>query len=298
MDRLGHRSVVLCGLVLVAVALACSDDAGPSADAPVAEAGASDLETEAQIPDLAPPDARPPVTCAAGSRAGKAGSTEGLLTGKGRVYNVRTPASYDPLKGHPLIMVFAAAGGTAVTMEPFTGLTAPAMQAGYVIAYVDHVTPNTGSSVDDIALVPKLVAEHWCIDTSRVYLTGHSDGGTVIYVMLARNSAPHQPAAIAPSAAGMSAQAFGQITCFDKPLPVMVLHSKNDALFPGFGADARDWWVGCNGCSAAAEAPLPDGCLSYPGCTAQVVVQYCEGSGVHGSWPPLNASMLAFFDRF
>jgi hypothetical protein len=29
-----------------------------------------------------------------------------------------------------------------------------------------------------------------------------------------------------------------------------------------------------------------------------VEVQYCEGAGSHRSWPPLNASLLAFFERF
>jgi hypothetical protein len=41
----------------------------------------------------------------------------------------------------------------------------------------------------------------------------------------------------------------------------MVLHSADDALFPGYGEDAVDRWRECNGCDAGAGAALPDGCL-------------------------------------
>lgn len=289
----------LLSLLLLCGFGGCSDDAEqPVSDAAPPVDTSADLQADATPADAALPDAPPPATCAPGARSGKAGDTDGLLTGKSVKFNVRVPTTYDPLKGHPLIVVYAAAGGDPTTMEAFTKLTAPANQAGYIVAYVDHVTPNAGSAVDDIARVPEQIATQWCIDERRVFLTGHSDGASVIYVMLARKTAKIWPAAIAPSAAGLSAQSFAQVPCYPKPLPVMVLHSKNDTLFPGYGADARDWWVTCSGCSATAGAATADGCLPYPGCKNKVELQYCEGSGSHGTWPPLNASMLAFFGRY
>lgn len=44
--------------------------------------------------------------------------------------------------------------------------------------------------------------------------------------------------------------------------------------------------------------PLPDGCLLYTECTDEVEVRYCEGTGSHGSWPPMNDSIIAFFQLF
>ena len=77
----------------------------------------------------------------------------------------------------------------------------------------------------------------------------------------------------------------------------MVLHSKNDTLFLGYGRDARDWWVGCKGCSTSAKT-MADGCLAYTGCKDSTEVQYCESGGSHGTWPKVNGSILAFFGRF
>lgn len=284
---------------------ACSDD---TSNQPLPEAGQdaapsdASLETASDMaaPDSTLPDAPSQATCKAGDKAGPKGATNGETTTAGVKYNVRTPDNYDPKKGHPLIVVYAAAGGTADNMEPFTGLTPYAKAGGYVIAYVNHVSPNASSYVDDIATVPTLVAKRWCIDTSRVYLTGHSDGATVIYVMMARGKWAIVPAAIAPSAAGMNTSSFTQVPCFKRPLPVIVLHSTGDTLFPAatFGRAARDWWVKCNKCSTAAGKPLADGCLPYGGCSATVEVQYCEGAAAHGYWPQLNKSMMAFFGRF
>lgn len=286
-------------LALVLALAACSDDTTPGADAAVPDSAAADSAViDLAAPDAATPDAPAiPAGCAAGAKDGPQGKSDGLTTAGARLFNLRTPASYDPTRAHPLLVVYAAAGGTPANMEPFTGLTPDATAAGYIVAYVDHVSPNNSSGVTDIAQVPDVIAKRWCVDRARVYLTGHSDGGSVIYVMLARKAMNTLPAAIAPSAAGLSSKTFASVPCLSPAMPAMVLHSKNDGLFPGFGAHARDWWVKCNGCSATGQQQA-DGCLAYPGCSAGAQAQYCETAGSHGSWPKLNSSMLAFFKRF
>jgi polyhydroxybutyrate depolymerase len=299
-----HRNSRLVALAVaaaacLALAAGCSDDSGSGTDSGGAQDGGA---PDTRGPDLQPadqmrPDAPRPVTCAAGSKTGKTGSTNGLKTPVGVKYNVRVPSSYSPTVGSPLLMVYAAAGGTADNMEPYTRLTAPANAQGYIVVYVDHVSPRSTGGVDDIARIPSLVADSWCVDTHRVYFTGHSDGGSVIYIMLARDSVSYHPAAIAPSAAGLSKQSFSAIPCLKYVLPVMVLHSKNDQLFPGFGRDARDWWVNCYGCTSTGVTQA-DGCVAYPGCKGWSEVQYCEGSLGHSSWLGMNTSMLAFFKRF
>ncbi len=289
------------GLALAALLMgACSDDEEkPDAggDGPVvADAGGDGQVASDSAPPT--PDAPAPAACKAGSRGGAKGSTDKLSTAGGVLFNVRAPAGYDPTKGHPLLVVYAAAGGTRDTMEQFTKLTPPATKAGYIIAYVDHVSPVNAGRVTDIAAVPDQIAKTWCVDRRRVYLTGHSDGGSVIYVMLARKAMPLKPAAIAPSAAGLSAQALATVKCLSPAIPAMVIHSKNDGLFKGYGPQARDWWVKCNGCGATGKAGA-DGCLEYPGCTGGAGVQFCETSVGHGTWVAgLNASILTFFSRF
>ncbi len=292
---------IVCLALTASLWCACSDDdikvdAGPGGDAAVADTVKPDKVVAA---DKALPDAPAAATCKAGSRDGAKGSTNGLSTIGGVEFNLRTPAGYDPTKGSPLIVVYAAAGGTKDNMEQFTKLTSPATAAGYIIAYVNHVSPVSATMVTDIAGIPAQIAKRWCVDERRVYLTGHSDGGSVIYVMLMRKAMPLLPAAIAPSAAGLSSKSLAGVPCLASQLPVMVLHSKNDGLFPGYGAQAKDWWIKCNGCATSPGKAKADGCLPYPGCKSAAEVQYCETAGSHGSWPGhLNASMLAFFKRF
>ena len=286
--------------LVLALAGACSDDdVSNQPDAGGDAASVDAAKPDGQVADSALPDAPAPATCKAGSRDGPKGSTNGLSTIGSVAFNLRTPTGYDPQKGHPLIVVYAAAGGTKDNMETFTKLTAPATAAGYIIAYVNHVSPVNISGVTDIAGIPAQIAKRWCVDARRIYLTGHSDGGSVIYVMLARKVMTLLPAAIAPSAAGLSKQSLTGVSCLAPPLPVMVVHSKNDGLFPGYGSQARDWWVTCNGCAATPGAALADGCVPYIGCAGGAAVQYCETAGAHSSWATqLNSSILAFFKRF
>jgi hypothetical protein len=60
---------------------------------------------------------------------------------------------------------------------------------------------------------------------------------------------------------------------------------------------AAAWWVECNGCDPEPLEPRADGCIPYGGCLDGVEVLYCEGTGVHGVWPSLNASIIEFFQR-
>jgi len=298
-------------LLSLFLCLACSDDTEstggkdggvPPADQAVNKDGKAALDQKVKpdlsAPDLTTPDMPGPPSCKAGSKTGKTGSTNGELSSGGVKFNVRVPASYKATVGAPLIMVYAAAGGTADNMEPFTGLTTDGNKRGYIVAFVDHVSPNNYSGVQDIAQIPGEIAKKWCVDTARIYMTGHSNGGSVIYIMLARNNwYTHYPAAIAPSAAGMSAAAFKQFPCPKTSPPAMVLHSSNDTLFPGFGKDARDWWVSCKKCSKTATTTTA-GCKGYSGCGDGSTVHYCETSGSHGTWPKLNSAMLDFFARY
>jgi polyhydroxybutyrate depolymerase len=245
-----------------------------------------------------PVDDTPPAGCEPGTRDGPVGATDNLTSGRGVLYNVRTPPTYEATVAHPLIMVYAPAGGDAPLTERFTGLTSPALAAGFVIAYADHVSPRYEADVRELGTIPGLIADRWCVDESRIYYTGHSDGGSVASLLILYDIASPRPAAIAPSAAGVNSSFLASVTC-PAPIPVMVIHATGDTLFPGYGRQAATWWVGCFGCDSSTPTPLPDGCLPYTSCTDEVEVQYCEWAGAHGNWPThLNASIINFFTRF
>jgi polyhydroxybutyrate depolymerase len=149
-------------------------------------------------PDEPEPD------CAPFTRDGPEGETNGEPTDDFLRYNLRTPPGYDPTVGHPLLMVYAPAGANATQTEGFTGLTSGALASGYVVAYANHVSPRDVASVEPLGRMAAEITERWCIDTERVYLTGHSDGGTASSVIALFDQMGFPPAAIAPSAAGIS----------------------------------------------------------------------------------------------
>ena len=235
------------------------------------------------------------VDCEPGSKPGASGSTNDWPTAAGVTVNVRTPDDYDATVATPLIVVFAPAGADAYDTEGFTGLTPAAVGAGYAIAYVDHVSPMTIGIIDGLSVVLDDLVDEWCVDPSRVYYTGHSDGGSISEALLAIDEDDPRPTAAAPSAAGITGTTMSQIGCPPQPRPIMVMHSAMDGLFPpasGFGLGAAEVWADCNGCSG--EPTLVGACLQFPGCTAQTL--YCEGNGTHGQWPGQNDEIIAFFD--
>ncbi|MBX3211693.1 MAG: hypothetical protein KF850_06645 [Labilithrix sp.] len=285
------------GVKLLALALvACSSTEGSTAEAPddasvsleaaaPSEVGARDAGAPASDASLA--------RCEAGSRAGAAGASEDLTTAGGRHFTVRTPGGYDPLVGSPLIVAFAPSGGTAESIEASTKLTPDALAAGFLVAYVDTVSPANVAGAKDAATIPDQIAERWCVDRGRVYLTGSSDGGGLIYTIVLNRYMTPEPAAVAPFAAGASRATLAKASCLAPPMPAMVMHNRGDAVFPGYGQAARDWWVACNACGEGEG--LADGCVAHRECADGAEVQYCEGEGGHGRWPGLHASMFAFF---
>lgn len=231
--------------------------------------------------------------CEAGSRPGPAGATDQLSTAAGLHFNVRTPDGYDPLVPSPLIVVFAPSGGTAASIETSTKLTPDAVSAGFAIAYVDTVSPANIAGAKDAAGIPAQIADQWCVDRERVYLTGSSDGAGLVYTIVLNHYMTPEPAAVAPFAAGASKNTLSKAKCLVPPMPAMIMHNTGDTVFPMYGRAARDWWIACNACGEPDT--LDDGCLAYRDCASGAEVRYCEGEGGHGRWPGLHASMFEFF---
>ena len=231
--------------------------------------------------------------CPAGSRLGVAGATDGKVSADGIRYMVRTPSNYDATFAHPLLMVYAPAGMSRWASERLTGLTTAATGAGFVVVYADHLPLNI-PAIERLGTIPALVAKDWCVDEKRVFATGHSDGGTASLALAVLEKTKKIPAAVAPSAAGWTGKDLESFQCPD-PIPVMIMHGKNDTLFPGWGAQTSAWWAKCNHCDVTKTKTVEGGCLVYQGCASGGATLYCEGTGGHRDWPNLNRVMLEFF---
>jgi polyhydroxybutyrate depolymerase len=231
--------------------------------------------------------------CDPRTKPGSAGSNDNEKTSMGIRYMVKTPVNYNSSIAHPLLMVYAPAGKTRYASEDFVHLTQDATAAGFIVAYTDHLkmTPET---IEELGEIPRLIEMKWCVDKKRVFLTGHSDGGTTAMGIAFMKSTKHIPAAIAPSAVGIRGEDLQEYRC-PNPLPVMIMHSSHDTLFPGYGRETIQWWAACNGCGAAAPVKDADGCVTYRSCKDDVTTRYCEGTGTHSEWPEQNKAMIDFF---
>jgi polyhydroxybutyrate depolymerase len=246
-------------------------------------------QIEAYAYSSAPATAR----CETGARTGRAGASDGEASAEGLRYHVRTPSNYDATIAHPLLMVYAAAGQSGLASERLTGLTPPATASGFVVVYADH-RPLGIPAIEEFGTIPGSIAGKWCIDEKRVFVTGHSDGGTASLALALLDKTKKIPAAIAPSAAGWTGKDLEAYHC-PAPIPVMVMHGANDSLFPGWGAQTSAWWAACNGCDAAKTRKVEGGCVAYQGCKSGGATLYCEGAGSHRDWPNLNRVMIEFF---
>lgn len=231
--------------------------------------------------------------CPLGERSGHGGMSNDEQTEHGIKYTVRTPANYNPKILHPLLMVYAPAGASRFHSERFTNLTFEATRAGFVVAYADSLRLSL-EAIPELGTIPQLIAKKWCVDEQRVYLTGHSDGGTVALALALLDETRHIPAAVAPSAAGFRQADLETFSC-PETLPALIMHSANDHLFPGHGADMATWLASCNECQPGSIDKDENGCMAYSGCTANSKTVYCEGTGAHRQWPALNTILLSFF---
>jgi polyhydroxybutyrate depolymerase len=234
-----------------------------------------------------------PFQCAPGARTGPAGQDDSLSTPAGIRLGVRTPRNYDATRAHPLLVVFAPAGHGRVRSEQLAGLTQAATARGFIVAYADH-RRLARPTFDELGRIPALVAARWCIDTRRIYIAGHSDGGASAAAVGFLGTSSLPPAALIVSGAGIRAEDLTQYAC-PEPLSVMLIHSREDELFPppAFGYGPSQWWAACNRC-APQTRPAAEGCVEYAGCAQGARTLYCEAAGPHSNWPGLNGTMLDF----
>jgi len=233
------------------------------------------------------------LACAPSTLTGEAGKTDDIETKAGATYNVRTPANYNKQYAHPLIVVYAPAGTSASKSERHVHLTQEATQAGFIIAFANKLRMSL-KAIDKLSTIPKSIQEKWCIDSSRIYFTGHSDGGTITNALTFLPDSKTKPTAIAPSAAGMDTESLKQYAC-PTPLPAMVFHNIDDSHFKDFGQQAADWWANCNQCSNEKTKPDQFGCQAYTSCPDTSKTFYCEGPGSHSIWPNKNTTLINFF---
>jgi polyhydroxybutyrate depolymerase len=231
--------------------------------------------------------------CAPGSRTGHSDLNDGIQTSDRLTIAVRTPSNYDPTRAYPLLVVYPPAGLTRRRSENFYDLTTEATRRGFVVAYSDQRGSSLAAAAQQ-AKVAETVASFFCIDERSVSYVGHSDGGTMAETITAdMPKASIVPRSIAASGAGITGSDLAAMACPATPA-ALIIHSRTDEHFPGYGRGAAAYWGKCGACNAMDLNAAADGCHAFQGCAEGHRVTYCQTSLAHDRWPPMNNFILDF----
>lgn len=246
--------------------------------------------------------------------------------GRSRYYLAYIPAAARAGEPLPVLLAFHGGGGNPAQFKREAGLDQVAEREGFLVVYPAGTgigrllqTWNAGTEccgralnldVDDVGFSRAVVEDlsrRVTVDRSRVYATGHSNGGGMTYRLAAE--APDLLAAIVPVAgASMGIPKTGS-----RPIPLLHIHSVDDprALYDGGlgpefpGTDSRvnhhpveeelAFWRALNGCTGepavreertgSAGEPVQSAELLAWSCPASTPVEQWRLHGVGHGWP-------------
>jgi len=161
--------------------------------------------------------------------------------GRDRRYHLHVPPHEQNEAGLPLLLVLHGGGGNGEHSRAVTRLDQLGIEKGFVVAFPDgtgrlpkkQLTWNAGgidvyasrNNIDDVGFCKTVVADiqkRVPIDTSRVFVTGHSNGGMMCH-RLAREAADVFKG-IAPVAGAMNLTEVDPST----PIAVLMIHGTKD----------------------------------------------------------------------
>lgn len=295
----------------------------PGTPAAVATASATSIPIPSSTPFLRPEAPRPPspIQCGKELPAGFTPSVASSFSVPVRALPDRSYRVYLPeLVGEgelPVVLLFHGMNGSAAGVERKSGFVDVARENGFLLVVPEgsgyprswYASNRVPFVVDDVVFVRSVldqISEDFCIDESRVYAAGMSNGAFMASMLGCKMS--DRIAAIAP-VAGVS---FPKTECGDS-VPVLAIHGTNDGTVPFehgrmFGMFSYDGaragiagWAGHNGCRFASDAWREGGGWTlerFGGCTdgAETALLVVDGGG--HSWPKGSADYVwAFFSR-
>jgi len=227
---------------------------------------------------------------------------------------VHIPASYDPTAGTMIVLNFHGYSSNAPEEEILAEMNPVADARNFIVVYPDGVAAsfNAGTccgvawtnSVDDVQFTKDLLAKlesEYCIDASRVYATGTSNGGFMAHRLGCAMADVF--AAIAPVAGvlGIPADQCNPV----RPIPVLDFHGTADPVVPFSGGppvtpllvglatfdsvdDTIATWRSKNSCVATPATIYSSGdatCTDFNGCRGDADVVQCVIDGGGHTWP-------------
>lgn len=226
-----------------------------------------------------------------------------------RAYTLRLPENVEA--GAPLIIALHGAGSSGLALEAETGLTAAALEAGYVVAYPDslEISWNSGLSAAGItlqndaadaefiaALIDEISATH---QTDEVHIIGYSGGGLLAYRLACEISETlDSVTVVGPLMFEVMAEPCAE-TVTTGP-DILVIHGDSDAFYRVESTayprrdgspyvvmgvqETLDVWVNRYACDPESRSE-ENGVIRFDGCAGDAGVQYYALAGSVQSWP-------------
>ncbi|MDG4808160.1 alpha/beta fold hydrolase [Micromonospora sp. WMMD1120] len=208
------------------------------------------------------------------------GTTGSIAVGN-RPFDLHVPVGYDRAKPSPLVVLLHGYGSSGAQQERYFNLTPESDRRGFLYAMPNGTTNRDGSrfwnaaeaccdvddsGVDDVAYLERLldtVESTYSVDTGRVYLVGHSNGGFMAYRMACERSM--RITAVVSLAGAVD---DGALCTPQRPVTVLEIHGTADATikFRGGTRNGHRYtsvdatlaiWRRINGCSAKADTSAP-----------------------------------------
>ena len=204
---------------------------------------------------------------------------------------------------HPVTLVIAlhGVGGTGPKMETYSGFSRVADRHGFIVAYPSSAGPFWNSTAasgrpDDVRFIGRLIGiieSRECVDRTRVFLAGVSNGGGM--AALAGCALSTNIAGIASVAGGYD----GQPACHpQRPLSVLEVHGTSDQIVPYFGRTHRptpnglppfvNQWVArdrCRGRASVSQLATRATALRWSRCAGGVRVEHIRVLHGRHQWP-------------
>jgi poly(3-hydroxybutyrate) depolymerase len=203
------------------------------------------------------------------------------VAGTMRQYIVVYPSGYDSNRPYRVLFEFHGSTGTAEENIRFKWYGVEPLSGGSVIFVAPQGLgdpsgwPNTGGQ--DVAFTKQLVTlinDTFCVDTSRIFVTGFSYGAMFSNTLGCQMGDVFR--AIAPaSGAGPNGK------CVGEPAALVIHGAADTTIDVSSGEASRDHWLAANHCGATTSAMEPAPCVKYEGCDPGAPVGWCEHTGGH-----------------
>jgi hypothetical protein len=231
----------------------------------------------------------------------------GVVMSSERIFTF--PASYDGMRPMPVLVGFHANGNPITQIRDLTNGTD--LETGYVRMFPKSSGAGWVLSTDSPRFTTMFneLLSNYCVDTSRVFATGHSSGAQMIVQLLCASGGERRFKGVAPVAASR------YCTRIAVPVAAMYIQGMMDMMRgDSNGKDVVDVFVASNMCTTTSsprdvamcnstfdrQAVTP-GCVDYQGC--MVPTTWCSHNdngynatdgNMHG-WPCFASRAMAQF---